>query len=685
MFCSDDFDLIVFHIHLPFHSFTLKDHCWTLLPLMSAVTFLFFISLSSALNLFAPNKYSKGDKVELLLNKIESDHTQLPFHYHDLPFVCHDKTKKAKSMLLGEILRGDRFWESNYNLEFMMDRPCVRLCDMTTTRGGIGRADRLIRDGYVVHWNLDGLPGATTFTSENHISKYYAAGFPLGFVKDDISYLYNHVTLVIRYHTERDGQHTIVGFEVYPKSVSDHHCPGTTKDYQNYRLMSLKESQKDLPEKNLISYTYAVYWREDNSVTHANRWDLYYENDHSAASHKIHWFSLVNLLVLVCLVTLVVAIVMFRLLRTDLQSGPTIPMSQADFDINSSGLWKKLVYEVMKRPVGVLPLSILIAYGLQCLVAMVGVMVIFVLNSKLTFGQGSSANAFFNNHQGAFFTCSVVFLLASGFVSAYAGVIIHKILSNEDPNTLYQRRRVLILSCLYSGMLPFTILMVVLFINLFVWAKESSNALPFGTIVVLILLFAIIELPLGLLGGTLGNRVQFSPKSFIMKTHIPDKTSVAKSSGNRSIVMNPVVSVLAFGLIPFGIVYVDLLFIFNSVWLEKTTFFYMYGFLLLTVTLLVTVVGESAIVGTYLSLAMFNNPNWQWLCFRIGSSIGWYVYGYSIFYFVFHLHMSDFVSVLIYFAYMALVSCSLGITCGAVGVLTAMMFVRLIYGEVKAD
>ena len=83
------------------------------------------------------------------------------------------------------------------------------------------RASELIKDGYVNHWSIDGLPGATTFESTNHRKKYYAAGFPMGFVNPDdgISYLYNHVMLVIRYHKEKgsSNENTIVGFEVYPK------------------------------------------------------------------------------------------------------------------------------------------------------------------------------------------------------------------------------------------------------------------------------------------------------------------------------------------------------------------------------------------------------------------------------------------------------------------------------------
>ncbi|GEQ69378.1 hypothetical protein JCM33374_g3049 [Metschnikowia sp. JCM 33374] len=558
---------------------------------------------------------------------------------------------------------------------------------MYTSSKGVARADHLVRNGYVVHWNLDGLPGATTFTGANHGSKYYAAGFPLGFVSEDIAYLYNHVTIVVRYHTEKSGLHAIVGFEIYPKSVNGAECPTNSKNYKNLPLVFPKEAKVSSGKQRFhIPYTYSVYWREDNSVTYNNRWDLYYDNEVSASSSQIHFLSLVNSVVLALLVSMVVAVVMFRLLKSDLQSDTSIPLTFADIPNKSasSGSWKNLVNVVMKPPAQVAFLSTLCASGTQCLVAMISVVFIFTINNKLSLGSGSSSNTFFNNHQGAFFSCSVIILLASGFVSAFLGIIFHKLLSNEPPNTVYKKSKTRVLSCAFAGMLPFTIFSAIFFINLFVWSKESSNALPFGTIVVIILLFGIVEIPLGILGGALGNRYEFGSRSFLVKSYIPQKPEGSFIS-RGSFFMTPIISILAFGIVPFGIVYVDLLFIFNSVWLEKTTFYYKYGFLFLTTILLVVVVAESAIVATYISLTIYNNPHWQWLCFRVGSSIGWYVFAYSIYYFICNLQISDIVSVIIYFAYMALVSVAVGVSCGAVGVTTALFFIRKIYGAAKRD
>ena len=59
----------------------------------------------------------------------------------------------------------------------------------------------------------------------------------------------------------------------------------------------------------------------------------------------------------------------------------------------------------------------------------------------------------------------------------------------------------------------------------------------------------------------------------------------------------------------------------------------MYGFLFITTLMLFIIIIESTIVAIYISLVVYNKSNWIWLSFQVGSSIGWYIYGYSIYYF----------------------------------------------------
>lgn len=637
---------------------------------------LLLFGTSLAFNLFGPNTYAKGESVPLLLNKIESDHTQLPYRYHDLPFVCHDRRQQPKTLLLGEILKGDRFWDSMYDLQFGIDRPCVYLCAMSASLIGLNRADQLVKNGYVVHWSVDGLPGATTFTGKAGLAKYYAAGFPLGFVEDDISYLYNHVTLVVRYHTEKNKRHSIVGFEVYPKSIDDDRCLNDHDYYDNFAILPQDPVKKKQEKNHIIHYTYSVYWREDHTINYNSRWDLYYANDNLKAANSVHWISLVNSLMLAGLVSLVAATFVYRLFKTN--------PKRSKSDHEDDDLWRHLAHNAMKPPVYVSVLTTVTAYGVQSIVAAVGVLATLFLNNTLHFGSGVSASAFFNNHQGAIFTCSFVILLASGFASAFMGIIVHKLLVNEAPGHVYRGFSTINLSFLFSAVLPSVILGGMLVINCIVWAKESSNALPFGTIVFIMILFAVVEVPLGLLGGIFGNKVKFPVRSFLVTSYIAldEKTRSSFRFGDHK---KAIFLSTFFGLIPFGIVYVDLQLILNTIWLEKTTFFYMYGFLLFTTLLVLLVVAESAIVITYISLTIYKDHHWQWLSFGASSSIGYYVFLYSIYYHIYHLLIADFVSSLIYFSYMALVSITIGVGCGAVGVISALLFVRKIYSSAKRE
>lgn len=640
---------------------------------------------------FSPKYYTHSERVDLLVNKVESDNTQLPFEYYNLPFVCPPgDTAKPVHLSLGEILRGDRIWQSNYELYFGVDMPCMRLCDLIAKESGLKRADHLIKNGYVVHWSLDGLPGATTFQSVTQKTKYYAAGFPLGFVKGDLSYIYNHVMLVIRYHKEGPNQNSIVGFEVYPKSVSNEQCPGSSKNYKNFAITFNKDADGHiLPQRTTIPYTYSVYWREDKSIDYDSRWDLYYEDETSNSNHHIHWISFVNSLVLIFLGSLVVAVVLLRVLRKDIQGGLLLPSNEFD----PSNSWKSLVTEVAQRPVLATSLTTLAASGIQTLIAIVGVIFIFVVNSKFSFSNSRSTSTFFNSHEGAFFSVSLFFFIASGYFSSYFGIIINKMFHHDYLNQPYSISKTISLSLLFSGFLPCLAFSVILFLNFFVWAQESSTALPFGTIIVMVLLFLIIQCPLGVVGGYHGNRRQFDRKSTFLKTSLlsPTKESFedlikAKPSPKKvPLMLNPLISIVIFGLIPFGVVYVELLFIFNSVWLEKTTFYYMYSFLFVTTLMLIVIIVESTIIAVYISLAVYHNPHWQWLSFRIGSSIGWFIFGYSIYYFIFYLSVHDFVSSLLFFGYMALACIAVGLGCGAVGLLTGLIFINVIFSAVKED
>ncbi len=258
------------------------------------------------------------------------------------------------SLNLGEVLRGDRIRQSDYELVMGKDVECRSLCTQTVDRRGVSRARKLIADGYVTEWIVDNLPGATRFVTVDKTRKYYAAGFKLGHT--DLShttgqpryFINNHVAIVIRWRKApgRDGQtgrKVIVGFEVHPKSVragdrNEEGCPanlyGTKESMEvylpfnqttetfGYRASSYVpvEEDEDLDDDATlqIPYTYSVYYREENGIEWSNRWDLYFVNQET--SWKYHWFTIINSLVISGLLTVVVAVIFARTIRSELKA-----------------------------------------------------------------------------------------------------------------------------------------------------------------------------------------------------------------------------------------------------------------------------------------------------------------------------------------------------------------------------
>ena len=61
-------------------------------------------------------------------------------------------------------------------------------------------------------------------------------------------------------------------------------------------------------------YTYDVYW-DTTAITWASRWDAYLR----MPGGKVHWFSILNSLMVVVVMSCIVAVIMMRTIRRDLQ------------------------------------------------------------------------------------------------------------------------------------------------------------------------------------------------------------------------------------------------------------------------------------------------------------------------------------------------------------------------------
>ena len=115
------------------------------------------------------------------------------------------------------------------------------------------------------------------------------------------------------------------------------------------------------------------------------------------------------------------------------------------------------------------------------------------------------------------------------------------------------------------------------------------------------------------------------------------------------------------GVLPFGSIFIEMYFVFTSLWQYK--YYYVFGFTLLVLIILAMVTLCVSIVSTYFLLNS-EDYRWQWTSFFSGSSVAGYVYAYSIYFFFFKSNMSGFLQTTYYFVYVGIASISLGLMTG---------------------
>jgi transmembrane 9 superfamily member 2/4 len=174
----------------------------------------------------------------------------------------------------------------------MNEEFCKILCQVNLKTKDVNDFKRVIKDQYHHNWIIDNLPAASILDNDQYSTTQYV-GFPIGYVDGKNYYIYNHVNIILEYHTVEGEGSRIVGFYVEPLSVQhkfandakwdgkDETTPpqlATCKPNTNKHLSF--DDVKSSPQKvqlGDILFTYDVQWRE-SEVKWASRWDVYKKN-----------------------------------------------------------------------------------------------------------------------------------------------------------------------------------------------------------------------------------------------------------------------------------------------------------------------------------------------------------------------------------------------------------------------
>lgn len=582
----------------------------------------------------APTSYKVGDTVPLYVNSIKpiagSDsrlHSVVSFDYYHPAFgFCRpEKGPEYVSESLGSILFGDRIMTSPFQLSMKKDETCKQLCKVEYQEHSVEFLSERIDEGYSLNWLVDGLPAGQKFDDHLTGTPFYSPGFFMGDIDQaDNLVLNNHYDIFVEYHEvgNNPNQLRVVGARVEPKSIK----------YTGEADCKEGQAQLVMPQTGPleVKYSYSVFW-EKSPTAWATRWDKYLH----VFDPKIHWFWLIDTAIIVVILVMTVMSILVRTLKKDIARYNRLDQINLD-DLSGTSAaledgvqedsgWKLVHGDVFRNPSHPLLLSVLLGNGVQIFV-MTASTIVFALLGFLS-----------PSNRGSLGTIMILLYTILGSVGGYVSARVYKAMGGEQWK-------------LNIGMTPLLVPTIVFgtffLLDLFLWAKQSSGAVPFSTMLVLLAIWFIISIPLSVAGSWLGFRsakIEPPVRTNQIPRQIPPTTTYLK----------PIPSMLIVGLLPFGAIFVELYFIMNSIWFSRV--YYMFGFLFLCYSLMVIVCASVTILLTYFLLCS-ENYHWQWRSFLAAGMSGGYIFLNCLLYLITKVKLGGFAGIVLYVGYSALIS-----------------------------
>lgn len=233
--------------------------------------------------------------------------------------------------------------------------------------------------------------------------------------------------------------------------------------------------------------------------------------------------------------------------------------------------------------------------------------------------------------------------------------------------------------------------------NLILWSKGSSGAVPFSTLIALLALWFGVSVPLSFVGAYFGfrkrvsiffllitnnNLIPFFKYIFQALEHPVRTNQIPRQIPDQSVYTQPIPGIIMGGVLPFGCIFIQLFFILNSIW--SSQMYYMFGFLFLVFLILVITCSETTILLCYFHLCA-EDYHWWWRSFLTSGFTAVYLFIYCCHYFATKLSIEDAASTFLYFGYTSIMVFLFFLLTGSIGFFACFWFIRKIYSVVKVD
>lgn len=558
------------------------------------------------------HKFAKGDPVPLYANKVGPFQNPSETYKYFDLPFCSPEQVTEKKEDFGEVLNGDRMVTAKYQLNFQEDKEGESLCKKTLSKEDVRVFRQAVKEHYYFQMYYDDLP---------------IWGFVGKVDLHEMKYLlYTHLLFDVLYNDDR---------VIEIKVAAD------------------KSSSVDLTEdKDIqVEFQYSVKWKETKKPFE-KRMDKYAQYSFLPQHLEIHWFSIINSCVTVLLLTGFLATILMRVLKNDFVK---YSRDEELADDQEETGWKYIHGDAFRYPPYKSLFCAVLGSGTQLLALALSIFVLALVG------------VFYPYNRGALYSALVIIYALTSGIAGYSASSYYRQL--EGTNWV---RNLLLTGCLFCGPLFLTFC----FLNTVAIAYNATAALPFGTIVVILLIWALVTSPLLVLGGIAGKNSKSEFQAPCRTTKFPRE--IPQLPWYRGTIPQMAMA----GFLPFSAIYIELYYIFATVWGHQL--YTIYSILFIVFIILIIVTAFITIALTYFQLAV-EDHEWWWRSVLCGGSTGFFVLGYCFYYYCARSDMTGFMQTSFFFGYMTCICYGFFLMLGTVGFRASLLFVRHIYRSIKCE
>mmetsp|Transcript_30691 Transcript_30691/g.94947 ORF Transcript_30691/g.94947 Transcript_30691/m.94947 type:complete len:504 (+) Transcript_30691:140-1651(+) len=473
--------------------------------------------------------YAAHEPLQVIANKVGPfNNPSETYEYYSLPFCSRSKKKRREDF--GERLVGDRKVVSPYEVTFLDNVPWRLLCEQSFSRPELQMFTNAIENDYYFEMFVEDLP------MWGYVGEVEGEDVLLGHLETVRRYIYPHLHFSIGYNAD---QVVSVNVSTNPQRKVD-----ITEEFDGTE----------------VAFSYSVEWVARSDLKWDSRMSRYHDSRFLPGTFEIHWLSIINSFVLVLLLTAFLTIIMMRVLKNDFSR--YMEVEEDEIGEEETG-WKLINGDVFRFPPFASGLSALIGAGAQ----------LFCVTLLLL--MCAISNCIVPTKRGAVLTAMIILYVCTAPIGGFVSARLYRQLGGDAwlANAL-----------LASVVFPCPLVLVFTWVNSVALAHGSSAALPFVAVVIISTLYGLVAIPLTLGGAILGRHLSEDFGAPCRTTRLPREIPVEMPWYRL-----PPAQMFMAGFLPFSAIYIELHYIFASLWGHKIYTLFGILFLAFIMLLIVTI------------------------------------------------------------------------------------------------